>query len=72
VVITRDAKFHVLRKQFHVLLPLALQSLHYQVNIVLSINGVHTLTNIVITNSIQIDLVSWVVLSHGIATTIVV
>jgi hypothetical protein len=65
VVITKDAKFRVFS-------PPALQFLHCQINIVLSIDGVHTLTNIVITNPIRVDLVSQVVLFHGIVTTVMV
>jgi hypothetical protein len=50
VTIAKDARFHVSRKQSHVLTPLALQSSHHQVNIVLLVDNVHTLTNVVITN----------------------
>jgi hypothetical protein len=57
VAIAKDVRFHILRKQTHVLLPLALQSLHCWVNIVLSVNGVCTLLYIVIANPIQVDLV---------------
>jgi hypothetical protein len=67
----RDAKFHVLRKQTHVLPPPTLQSLCCQVNILLSINGGCTLASVVITNPIGVDLVSQVVLSHGIIVIVV-
>ncbi len=46
--IVKIAKFHVSQEQSHVLPPLALQFLHCQVDIVLSINGVHMLANVVI------------------------
>jgi len=46
--IVKNAKFHVSQEQNHVLPPLALQFLHCQVDIMLSINGVHMLANVVI------------------------
>ncbi len=38
----------------------------------LSINGVHTLAYVVITNPIRVDLVSWAVFFHGVTTTIAI
>jgi hypothetical protein len=52
VTIAKDVRFHVSRKQSPILMPHALQSSHYQVNIVLLIDDVHTLANVVITNPI--------------------
>lgn len=37
----------------------------------LSINGVYTLSNVVIVNSTRVDLVSWVVIFGGVTVTIV-
>jgi len=48
ITIAKDAGFQVLWKQTHVLLPPTLQSLCCQVDIVLLIDGVHTLIDIVI------------------------
>jgi hypothetical protein len=70
-IIMRNARFHVLRKQTHVLLSHTLQSLRCQVNIVLSIDGVRTLANVVIIDPIRVDLASRIVLSHGIVVTVV-
>jgi uncharacterized protein (DUF2062 family) len=38
---------------------------------VLSLDGVHTLVDVVIVNPIRIDLVSWATFSHGVAMMVV-
>jgi hypothetical protein len=70
VIITKDAKFYVSWKQTHVLPPPTLQSSCRQINIVLLVDGVHTLANVVITYPIWIDLVSWAILSCVIVATV--
>jgi hypothetical protein len=50
--IVRDARFHVLREQTHVLSPFALQSSRHQIDILLSIDGVCTLVDVVIVDHI--------------------
>jgi hypothetical protein len=39
---------------------------------VLLVNGVYTLAKIVIANPIQIDLVLWAILYHGVVTTVMI
>jgi hypothetical protein len=63
--IAKDAWFHILQKQTHILPSPSPQSFHKQVNIVLSIKGIRTLVGIIITNPIQRNLVSWDAFSHG-------
>jgi hypothetical protein len=57
-----------LGKHIHVLSPFALQSLHHWVDIVLSIDGVHTLANIIIINPTWVDLVLQTTLSCKVTT----
>jgi hypothetical protein len=64
--IMKDARFHVLWEQTHIFLPLFLQSFYWRVDIVLSIDGIHTLVDVVITDFIQTYLVSRVALSCGV------
>jgi len=61
-------KIHVSRKHIHVFppLPLALQSSHQRINIILLIDGVRTLANTVIVDSTWIDLVLWAAFSCGV------
>jgi hypothetical protein len=47
VVITKDVKFHVSKKQTHVLPPFAMKASHHRINIVLSVDNVGMLVNIV-------------------------
>jgi hypothetical protein len=69
VSITRDERFHILCEQTHVFLPpLTCQ----QVNIVVLVDGVQTLVNTIITNSIRIHLVLLVVLFCEVVVTIAV
>jgi hypothetical protein len=70
VIIARDAKFNVSWKQTHVLPPPTLQSSCHWIDIVLLIDGIHTLANVVITDPIWIDLVSLAIISCGIVATI--
>ncbi len=72
VTIVRNVGFHVLREQIHVFSPFTLQFLHRWVDIVLLVNGVYTLAKIVIANPIQIDLVLWAILYHGVVTTVMI
>ncbi len=55
--IAKDARFHVFCEQIHVLPSPSLESLHWWVNMVFTIDGVHKLANVVIINSIWEDLV---------------
>jgi hypothetical protein len=48
--IAKDVKFHVSQNQTHVIMPLALQSSHHQVEIVLLVDNVYTLAYVVIAN----------------------
>jgi len=66
--IVENARFHVSQEQSHVLPPLALQFLPCQVNILLSINGVHMLADVVIVDPTWIDLVSQATFSCGVVT----
>jgi hypothetical protein len=70
--ITIDVRFHVSQEQTHVLPPHALQFLCHWVDIVLLINGVHTLVDIVIVDPIQVDLVPQVIFSCGVLTIVVI
>jgi hypothetical protein len=57
VAITKNAGFHVSQEQTHVLLPPTLQFSCRWIEIVLLVDGVHTLVDVVIVDPIQIDLV---------------
>ncbi len=46
--IMRDANFHVGQKQLHTFPSTTFNSFHQQINIVLTKNGIRTLTNVVI------------------------
>ncbi len=65
--IIRGVGFHVSWEQTHILPPPFLQSSLRWVNIVLSIDGIHTLVNVVITDPTQAYLVSRATLLHGVA-----
>jgi len=65
--IMKDTRFHVLWEQTHIFLQPSLQSFYWQVDIVLSIDGIHTLVDVVITDFIQTYLVSQVALSCEVA-----
>jgi hypothetical protein len=70
MIVVRDARFQVSQEQTHVFLFLPLQFSHCQIDIVLLINGDYTLINVVIADPIQVDLVSWVAFSRGVASII--
>jgi hypothetical protein len=72
VSIVRDAMFHVLREQTHILWPPSFQFFHQRINIVLSIDSIRTLADVVIVDPIQTDLVSRVGFFHGVVMTMVV
>jgi hypothetical protein len=55
--IAKDARFHVFCEQIHVLPSPSLESLHWWVNMVFTIDGFHKLANVIIINSIWEDLV---------------
>jgi hypothetical protein len=56
--IARDAKFHVLCEQTHVLLTPSLQSSWQRMDIALKANGICTLTNVVIIDLTRANLIS--------------
>jgi hypothetical protein len=56
VSIAKDMTFHVLQEQTHILSP-PFPS-HWRVDIVLSVDGIYTLTNVVIIDPTQVDMVS--------------
>ncbi len=65
--IVRDMKFHVSHEQIHVLPLPSFQNFHWQIDIILPIDGTHTFTNVVIATFTQINwfftlfhLVGWV------------
>jgi hypothetical protein len=64
--IARDVGFHVLHKQTHVLPMPSLQLSQWQVDIVFTTNGIHTLVNVDITNPIFANLVLQVNYSWGV------
>ncbi len=70
VSITRDERFHILCEQTHVFLAPIFLFTCRQVNIVVLVDGVQTLANTIIANSIPINLVLLVVLSCGVVVTI--
>jgi len=51
--IARDASFHVGQAQLHALPSTTFNSFHQQINIMLTKNGIRTLTDIVIANPMQ-------------------
>jgi hypothetical protein len=55
--IVKDAGFHVLRQQTHVFSSPTFQSSRWQVDIVVSMDGIWMLVNIVIINPIRANLV---------------
>jgi len=62
-IATKNARFHVLCEQIHVLPPSSVQLFHQWIDIVLWDNDICILLNIIIVNPIQIDLVFWIVSS---------
>jgi len=54
VAIVKNAKFHILRNQTHVISPLTLQVSHCRVDIVLLINGLCTLANVIIADPFKL------------------
>ncbi len=66
--IARDASFHVGWKQLHVLPSITFNSFHWWVNIVFTKDGICTLTNIVIVDPTQIDLLPWSYAIQGFVT----
>ncbi len=72
IVIARNAKFHVLQKQIHVLPPPTLQSSHWRIDIVLIVNSVYMFGEVVIVNPTQVDLVSWTIFSRWVAIIVVI
>jgi hypothetical protein len=68
----KDVGFHVLRKQTHILLSPSLHYFCWWIDIVMLVDDICTLANVIIVKPIQIDLVSWVALSHGVAMIAVV
>lgn len=69
MIIVKDTKFHVSWKT-HILPPPTLQFLCRQIDIMLLVDGAHTLPNVIIVNPIWIDLVSQVIFSCGIVATV--
>jgi hypothetical protein len=69
--IVRNAWFHVLWEQAHILPLPSFQSCCQWVNIVLLVDGIHILADVIIANPIQANLVSQATLSHGVAITMV-
>jgi hypothetical protein len=69
--ITKYVGFHVLHEQTHVFPLFSFYSLKQQVDIMFTTNGVHTLTNIIIINPTQANLISRVIFFCGVATMIV-
>jgi len=63
--IVKYMAFHVLREQTHIFSPPSFQSSCLRVDIVLSIDGIGTLTNVVIVDPTQVDMVSSVTLPMG-------
>ncbi len=68
----KRCKFRVLQEQTHVLFMPPLQSSYRWINIILLVNGIHTLANVVIVNPTQADLVSLAALSHGVVVTLAI
>jgi hypothetical protein len=71
VSIAKDMGFHVSHEQTHVLPPPSLQSFCEWVDIMLSIDGIHTLANVVIVDPTTVDLVFQTASFHGVVTTMV-
>jgi len=59
VVIVCNVNFHVGREQLHVFLSTSFNSSRWQINIVFTKYGICTLTDIVITNLMWLDLLPW-------------
>jgi hypothetical protein len=72
VSIMKDVNFLVLCEHTHFSLLLAFFFSHQWVNSVVLVDGVQTLVDVVITNFIQTNLVSWTTLCHGVVTTVVI
>jgi len=68
--IARDARFHFLWLQTHVLSLPFLQFSCWQVDIVLLVDGTCTLADVIIVDPIQAYLVSWASLFHGVMVTL--
>jgi len=69
--IVRDMRSHVSHEQTYVLPLPSFQTFHWQVDIVLSIDGTHTFTNVVIATPTRINLVFYVVSSRVVVMTMV-
>ncbi len=63
--ITKNIGFHGACEWTHIILPLTIQSSCWQINIMLSVDGIHMLTNVIIDDFTQVDLVSCVTLCQG-------
>jgi hypothetical protein len=71
VSIVRDARFHILQEQTHILQPPSFQNFHQRVNIVWSIDSICTLDDVVIVDPILTNLVSHVAFFHGVVMIVV-
>jgi len=70
--VMKHAWFHVFWEQTHIFLPSSFQSFHWWVNIILSIDGICTLADVIIVDPSQAYLVSWLVISCGVAVIVTV
>jgi hypothetical protein len=61
--------FHVSHEQTHVLPPPSLQSSCEQIDIMLSVDGIHTLAKVIIVDPTRVDLVSQIASFHGVVAT---
>ncbi len=68
VIIEWDANFHVGRKQLYVFPSTTFNSFRQWIDIVLTKDGIHTLANIIIVNSMQANLFSRSCTTQGFAT----
>ncbi len=70
--ITQNVDFHVGREQLHKFLSTTFNSFHWQINIMFTKNGICTLTKVVITDQIQVDLLFQSRATQGFVTSNVV
>jgi len=68
VAIMQDVNFHMKQEQLHALPSTTFNSFRWWINIVLTKDGISSLTNVVITNPIQAYLLSWYCATQGFAT----
>jgi hypothetical protein len=68
IAIVQDVGFHVGWEQSYALPSATLNSSHQQVNIVVTKDGIHTLTNVVIINPTRVDLFPWSYTTPGFTT----